>query len=56
MAYYGDPSIAPTTFLKAYIQSTTEEFRSSEDAPNIDAKNPAGLLSYSIEILQIMAI
>ncbi|KAL9959094.1 hypothetical protein ACROYT_G036177 [Oculina patagonica] len=41
VAYYGDPSMAPTVFLKAYIQSTTEEFRRSENAPNIDAKNPA---------------
>ena len=48
IAYYGDPTVAPTVFLKAYIQSTTEEFRRSEDAPNIDAKNPAGLLPYNI--------
>ncbi|KAL9959098.1 hypothetical protein ACROYT_G036181 [Oculina patagonica] len=41
VAYYGDPTVAPSIFLKAYIQSTTEEFRRSEDAPNIDAKNPA---------------
>ncbi|KAJ7380372.1 hypothetical protein OS493_008824 [Desmophyllum pertusum] len=41
VAYYGEPAMAPTLFLKAYLQSTTEEFRRSEDAPNIDAKNPA---------------
>ncbi|KAL9959100.1 hypothetical protein ACROYT_G036183 [Oculina patagonica] len=41
VAYYGDPSMAPAIFLKAYIQSTTEEFRRSKDAPNIDVKNPA---------------
>ena len=36
--------MAPVVFLKAYVQSTTEEFRQSEDAPKIDAKNPAGRL------------
>ena len=42
VAYYGEPSMAPALFLRAYVQSTTEEFRCSEDAPKIDAKNPAG--------------
>lgn len=51
MAYYGDPTMAPTVFLEAYIQSTTEEFRRSEDAPNIDAKNPAGWL-FILKVLE----
>lgn len=34
--------MAPEIFLKAYAGATTEEFRMSEDAPKIDAKNPAG--------------
>ena len=36
--------MAPAVFVKAYVQSTTEEFRLSEEAPKIDAKNPAGWL------------
>ena len=44
VAYYGEPAMAPSLFLEAYLQSTTEEFRLSEDAPKIDAKNPAGSL------------
>ena len=36
--------MAPAVFLKAYVKSTTEEFRQSEDAPKLDAKNPAGWL------------
>lgn len=44
VAYYGEPSMAPALFLKAYLESTTEEYRLSEDAPKIDAKNPAGWL------------
>ena len=44
MAYYGDPTVAPSIFLKAYFQSTTEEYRRTEDAPNIDTTNPAGTL------------
>ena len=42
VAYYGEPSMAPGTFLQAYVQATTEEFRESSHAPKIDAKNPAG--------------
>lgn len=34
--------MAPEIFLKAYAGATTEDFRMSEDAPKIDAKNPAG--------------
>ena len=34
--------MAPGTFLQAYVQATTEEFRESSHAPKIDAKNPAG--------------
>ena len=44
VAYYGDPAVAPSIFLKAYFQSTSEEYRSREDAPNIDTTNPAGKL------------
>ena len=44
MAYYGEPAKSPAIFFKAYIQSTTEEFRQSEEAPKIDSKNPAGWL------------
>ena len=44
VAYYGEPGKSPTIFFKAYIQSTTEEFRKSEEAPKMDAKNPAGWL------------
>ena len=44
MAYYGEPAKSPAIFFKTYIQSTTEEFRQSEEAPKIDAKNPAGWL------------
>jgi len=44
VAYYGDPAVAPSIFLKAYFQSTTEEYRRREDAPNIDTTNPAGKL------------
>jgi len=36
--------VAPSIFLKAYFQSTTEEYRRREDAPNIDTTNPAGKL------------
>ena len=49
VAYYGEPTMAPTLFLKAYLQSTTEEFRRSEDASNIDAKHPAGWLRTKFE-------
>ena len=42
VAYYGEPSMAPEIFLKAYAEATTEEFRLSDEAPKIDAKNPAG--------------
>ena len=42
VAYYGEPSMAPAIFLRAYVQATTEEFRLSSEAPQIDAKNPAG--------------
>lgn len=44
VAYYGEPTLAPTLFLKAYLQSTTEGFRLSEDAPKIDATNPADMI------------
>ena len=40
--------MAPEIFLKAYAGATTEEFRLSEDAPKIDAKNPAGSKKESI--------
>ena len=40
--------MAPEIFLKAYAGATTEEFRMSEDAPKIDAKNPAGTRKESI--------
>ncbi|PFX30555.1 Protein notum-like [Stylophora pistillata] len=46
VAYYGEPTLAPTLFLKAYLQSTTEGFRLSEDAPKIDATNPAGTIYF----------
>ena len=41
MAYYGEPSMAPELFIKAYT-ATSEEYQLSEEAPKIDAKNPAG--------------
>lgn len=44
MAFYGDPAEATNVFLRAYVQSTTESFRHSRDAPHIDATNPAGWL------------
>ncbi len=51
VAYYGEPSVAPALFLKAYLESTTEKDRLSEDAPKIDAKNPAGwLLDISFKV------
>ena len=34
--------MAPEIFIKAYASATTDEFRQSEEAPKIDAKNPAG--------------
>lgn len=41
VAYYGEPSMAPEIFIKAYARATTKEYRLSEEAPKIDAKNPA---------------
>ena len=41
VAYYGEPSMAPELFIKAYTATSTE-YQLSEDAPRIDAKNPAG--------------
>ena len=34
--------MAPEIFIKAYARATTEEYQMSEEAPKIDAKNPAG--------------
>ena len=34
--------MAPELFIKAYARAATEEYQLSEDAPKIDAKNPAG--------------
>ena len=34
--------MAPEIFIKAYARATTDDFRQSEEAPKIDAKNPAG--------------
>ena len=50
--------MAPEIFLKAYARATTEEFRLSEEAPHIDAKNPAGKINiqpqiYTINILDL---
>jgi len=42
VAYYGEPSMAPEIFIKAYARATPEEYQLSEQAPKIDAKNPAG--------------
>jgi len=42
VAYYGEPSMAPEIFIKAYASATSEEYQLSEEAPKIDAKNPAG--------------
>ncbi|KAL9959093.1 hypothetical protein ACROYT_G036176 [Oculina patagonica] len=41
VAYYGEPSMAPEIFIKAYARATSEEYQLSEEAPRIDAKNPA---------------
>ena len=43
VAYYGEPSMAPEIFIKAYASATPEEYQLSEEAPKIDAKNPAGM-------------
>ena len=42
VAFYGEPTNVPSLFVEAYLKSTTKEFRMSENAPKIDAKNPAG--------------
>ena len=34
--------MAPEIFIKAYARAATEEYQFSEEAPKIDAKNPAG--------------
>ena len=34
--------MAPELFIKAYARAATEEYQLSEEAPKIDAKNPAG--------------
>ena len=34
--------MAPEIFIKAYARATPEEYQLSEEAPKIDAKNPAG--------------
>lgn len=34
--------MAPEIFIKAYASATSEEYQLSEEAPKIDAKNPAG--------------
>ena len=44
--------MAPAVFLEAYVKSTTEEFRQSEDAPILDAKNPAGWLP-SLKLMKL---
>ena len=44
--------MAPALFLKAYLESTTEEYRISEEAPKIDAKNPAGRVLNALTISQ----
>lgn len=46
VAYYGEPAVAPKTFLNAYFSGTSESFRQSDEAPKIDAQNPAGKLEY----------
>ena len=35
--------MAPEIFIKAYAHATPEEYQLSEEAPKIDAKNPAGM-------------
>ena len=35
--------MAPEIFIKAYAHATPEEYQLSEEAPKIDAKNPAGI-------------
>lgn len=35
--------MAPEIFIKAYARATPEEYQLSEEAPKIDAKNPAGI-------------
>jgi len=42
VAYYGEPSMAPEIFIQAYARATPEEYQLSEEAPKIDAQNPAG--------------
>lgn len=38
--------MAPEIFIKAYARATSEEYQLSEEAPRIDAKNPAGTKNF----------
>ncbi|CAH3186192.1 unnamed protein product [Porites evermanni] len=49
VAFYGEPTNVPSLFVEAYLKSTTKEFRMSENAPKIDAKNPAGTVYFRAE-------
>ena len=44
--------MAPEIFIKAYARAIPEEYQLSEEAPKIDAKNPAGT---KIQILAFLA-
>ena len=43
--------MAPEIFIKAYASATPEEYQLSEEAPKIDAKNPAGMKTVLVSLL-----